>query len=246
MKKLFVFLMIVLLFSSCFKPERKSSQDYDIYYWRSSLEDLQISPNTFEAVPYIFETIAINDFTFNIRDIVIEKNKTSETIIIILGWSRDGKILLLIKDVHNESYLIVDLVNSSSLDFDIKDIPGIDLDRSNISSFDNESDVGGKILYNSIFKFPRINLSTIPSEAKERVFDIARQYNIESITGEIGIFPYHGVDNNIYEISMLPEKEYNEHHPELARELLRIETFIYRTHRPDRKKLLRILGESFL
>ena len=233
MKRIFAILIIVLTFLSCYKPERVYSQDFDMYYWRSSLEDLQISPNTFKAVPYIFETIPINDFTFNIRDIVIEKNKTSETIIIILGWSRDGKILLLKKDVLNESYLIVDLVNSSSLDFDIKDIPGIDLDRSNFSSFDNESDVGGKILYNSIFKYPLINLSTIPSEAKEKVFDIAKQYNIESVIGEIGMFPYNGIENTIYDIIMFPEEDHG---------YLKIPTYIYRKIRPENKKIIKYLG----
>jgi hypothetical protein len=219
MKKLLAVLMIVLFFSSCLKPERKSSQDYDIYYWRSSLEDLQISPNTFEVIPYIFETIPLNAFSFNIRDIVIGKNVTSETIIIILGWSIDGKILLLVKDVHWETYMVIDLVNAS--DFD--------------------DGVGGNILYTTQFRRPLVNLSSKPFEAKKMVLDIARQYNIESVIDEIGAFPYHGVDNYVYDIIMLPEKRYNEH-PELARELLAIETNIYRTHRPDRKKTFTYLG----
>jgi len=235
MNKILAVFVIIFLFSSCSKPERRTFQDFDMYYWRSSLEDLEISPNIFEAKPYIFETIPLSEFSFDIRDIVIRKNMTSETILIILGWSRDGKILLMLRDVHNESYKVIDLVNSPRLNFDIENVPGIDLENSNLSSFNNDNDVGGNILYNSIFKFPLVNLSTKPSIARDIIFDIAKQYNIEPFTGEIGIFPFNDIDNNVYNILLSSPIKVDNYYVALG-------TYIYKEINPDRRKFITYLG----
>jgi hypothetical protein len=190
-KKILTTLIITLFLTNCYTTERKNTQTYEIN------KDIP-------KFPYIIKTIPLNEFSFDIRDIITEINMTSENIVIILGWSRDGKILVFLKDVHWESYLVIDLVAGT----------------------------GGSILYSSK-QYPPVNLSTNPSDAITIILNIAKQYNIESIAEEIGTFPYSGIDNNIYDIIMFPEKR---------GELMVSGTYIYRTIYPDRRRLLGYLG----
>jgi hypothetical protein len=152
---------------------------------------------------FIIETIPLNEYSFDIRNLISERNISSGSIVIVLGWSRDGKILIFIKDPVSEGYQVRNLVE------------------------------GGKILYDSFWRSPRVIVSTDPSNARTIISNIAKQYNIESITEEIGTFPYSGIDNNIYNIIMFPEKD---------GQYLVSGTYIYRTIDPDKRRLLAYIG----
>jgi hypothetical protein len=125
-----------------------------------------IIPSPERQRPYYIRAIPYNNYSFN------REPYTPDSKLDILGWSRDGKILVFSYYHYELSFYIVDLVEDTEIDL------YNDFHRKHGSSFDYaEEDIVGNYIK-----------------------EIAKEYKIESSVGVIGEFPYITSDGKEYDI----------------------------------------------
>jgi hypothetical protein len=127
----------------------------------------------------------------------------------ILGWSRDGKILVSSYDHYGLFYYIIDLVEDTEIGF--------------------YNDFRKK--YGSSFDYADENV------VENYIKEIAREYNIESLVGVIGEFPYITNDGKEYDI-FINEIEVDYYHT-------RLDAYIYQKFPPNKMKLVNTIGNEY-
>jgi hypothetical protein len=161
----YVFFTMIIIASNLFGQISPGPYDENALEW----------PYYINAIPFSNYSFAgnelFNNYSFDSR----EQNQFFSSNVTILGWSRDGKILIFDRVSGNQGYEIIDLVEDKLLFNSYHDWY-----RRNTRPIEESE----------------------PSVVREYVLDIARRYNIEPILGEIGMFPYMGNDGIGYNISI--------------------------------------------
>jgi hypothetical protein len=132
-----------------------------------------ICNQTLRAFDFYIRTVAYTDYDFNFE------NGYSDTIITILGWAKDGKMLYEAKYYGDRNYYVIDLVED-------------DIIWSANAEF---------------MRIEHRPLSTTANEdVKLFISANAKRFNIEPIVGSKGEFPYRD-NNNEYNYSVSEERE---------------------------------------
>jgi hypothetical protein len=154
--------------------------------------------------PYYIDSIPFNNYSFEEGDYSTRTFENFCSKATILGWSRDGKILVFYHYGNvGSDYKIIDLVND-------------------------------KIIFNSNnYYMDQSNSSAV----RDNILNEARRYNIESVSGEYGIFPYSTGNGVEYNISIEETPIEYDH--------MRITAYIYIGSFPNRKKLINNIAELY-
>jgi hypothetical protein len=187
--------MIIILILGLFIVNYTFGQDWEPGY---------ISPGPYSDVapewPYFIDTVPYNNYSYTEKD---QYNRSKMT---ILGWSRDGKILVFYNGNMEYTYYIIDLVEDAIV---------IDCGRTFEGSL-NYAEEG---------------------VVEEYIRTIAHQYNIESIAGTIGEFPYTGGDGKTYNIVSKETLTQNDH--------TKIDAYIYQNFSPNKMKLVNTIATVY-
>jgi hypothetical protein len=128
--------------------------------------------------PYYINAIPYNDYSFD-----IQKKPTQCSILDILGWSRDGKVLIFSKGHSESTFSIVDIVEDTEIDI--------------------KKDFYKR--YDTFFEYAEEDV------IEKYIKEIAKKYNIESTVGALGEFPYVTSEGNEYGILVQEIEVENEH-----------------------------------
>ena len=159
MKKIIFLLLLISL--GCLIPGQEGWRE-----WKPS------------ELPYFIELAPYNNYSYNNRV------NYSETRLDILGWSRNGKILVFYNSSMSITYLIYDLVEDRIV-------------------WDGEEAFYRE--YNESFEYSDISI------VSGYIRRIANQYGIEPVVGTKGEFPYTGNDGKIYGIVIKEAPAPNNH-----------------------------------
>ena len=124
-------------------------------------------------LPCFIELIPYNTYSYNNHLADNGSTNYRETRLDILGWSRNGKILVFYNDSMGFTYLIYDLVEDRII-------------WNGLDAFYRE--------YGTSFEYSDISI------VSGYIRRIANQYGIEPVTGTMGEFPYTGSDGRRYGI----------------------------------------------